>query len=149
RNSRSPEATGTPENDSANASAFRRRRRRYLASLLQWEKENGTIFRFVSSTRGPVVGRHDIRPRVSGRASTSDPSRKYRARMNIETETLDGGILQVKRAGRMDAPGLEEVDREFMEYACSQRSVIVDMHAVGFLASAGIRTLVLVAKAVS
>ncbi len=69
--------------------------------------------------------------------------------MNIETENLDGGILEVKLAGRMDAQGTEEIAPEFLDYACSQRSVIVDMSAVGFLASMGIRTLVLAAKAVS
>ena len=69
--------------------------------------------------------------------------------MKIWTETFDGAILKINLEGRMDAPGVQEIEQEFMDYACSQRSVIVDMHAVGFLASAGIRTLVLVAKAVS
>ena len=36
-----------------------------------------------------------------------------------------------------------------MDYACSQRLVIVDMNAVSFLTSMGIRSLMLVAKAVS
>src|SRR5262245_60032049 len=69
--------------------------------------------------------------------------------MNIETENFDGGILKVKLAGRMDAQGTEEIDAQLIDCACSQRSVIVDMNAVVFLASVGIRTLVLVAKAVS
>jgi anti-anti-sigma factor len=69
--------------------------------------------------------------------------------MNIETENLEGGILRLKLAGRMDAEGTEEIDARFIDYACSQRSVIVDMNAVEFLASMGIRTLVVVAKAVS
>ena len=69
--------------------------------------------------------------------------------MNIETETVDGGILKVTLAGRMDAQGTKDIDLQFMDYACSQRSVIVDMNAVGFLASMGVRTLLLVAKAVS
>lgn len=69
--------------------------------------------------------------------------------MTIETETSDGGICVVKLAGRMDAQGTQEIDLKFMDYACAQRAVIVDMHAVDFLASMGIRTLVMVAKAVS
>jgi len=69
--------------------------------------------------------------------------------MNIETETFDGGIFKVKLAGRMDAHGTEAIDQEFMDHVCSQRSVIVDMNAVEMLASVGIRTLLLVAKAVS
>ena len=73
----------------------------------------------------------------------------YKAHMKIETETFDGGILRVNLAGRMDAKGTEEIEEAFMDYACSQRSVIVDMNAVSFLTSMGIRSLMLVAKAVS
>ncbi len=69
--------------------------------------------------------------------------------MNIETQTLDGGILKVTLAGRMDAQGAGETDSNLMDHACSQRAVIVDMNAVDFVASVGIRTLLLVAKAVS
>ena len=69
--------------------------------------------------------------------------------MKIETETFDGGILKVNLAGRMDAQGTEEIEQVFMDSACTQRSVIVDMNAVSFLTSMGIRTLKLVAKAVS
>ena len=69
--------------------------------------------------------------------------------MKIETETFDGGILKVNLAGRMDAEGTQEIEREFMDFACSHRSVIVDLNAVSFLTSMGIRTLMLAAKAVS
>jgi anti-anti-sigma factor len=69
--------------------------------------------------------------------------------MKIWTETFDGAILKINLEGRMDAPGMQEIEQEFMDYACSQRSVIVDMNAVDFLASMGIRTLILAAKAVS
>jgi anti-sigma B factor antagonist len=69
--------------------------------------------------------------------------------MKIETETFDGGILKVNLVGRMDSKGTEEIEQEFMHHACSQRLVIVDMNAVGFLTSMGIRSLMLVAKAVS
>ena len=71
------------------------------------------------------------------------------ALMNIESETFDGGIIKVNLAGRMDAQGTEEIHQKLMDYACSQRSVIVDMNAVSFLSSMGIRTVLLVAKAVS
>jgi anti-sigma B factor antagonist len=69
--------------------------------------------------------------------------------MNIETENFDGGILKMKLAGRMDAQGTQEIHVQLIDCACSQRSVIVDMSAVDFIASMGIRTLVLAAKAVS
>jgi len=69
--------------------------------------------------------------------------------MKIEMETLDGGIAKVTLAGRMDARGTEEIEQKLMDHAGTQRSVILDMSAVDFLSSAGIRTLVLAAKAVS
>ena len=69
--------------------------------------------------------------------------------MKIETETFEERIIKVSLAGRMDTLGTEEIHQQLMDYACSQRSVIVDMSAVSFLSSMGIRTLILVAKAVS
>ena len=69
--------------------------------------------------------------------------------MKIEMEVLDGGIVKVKLAGRMDAPGTEGIEQKLMDYAGTHRSVILDMNAVDFLTSAGIRTLILAAKAVS
>ena len=69
--------------------------------------------------------------------------------MQIEAETLDGGILKLILAGRMDVQGASEIDIQFASYASRQRSVVVDMSAVDFLASIGIRTLLLTAKAMS
>jgi anti-anti-sigma factor len=69
--------------------------------------------------------------------------------MNIESESLDNGILKISLAGRMDVHGTQEIDLKFNGYTASQRSVIVDMSAVNFLASIGIRTLLLVAKAIT
>ena len=69
--------------------------------------------------------------------------------MKIEMEVLDGGIVKVKLAGRMDAQGTEGIEQKLMDYAGTHRSVILDMNAVDFLTSAGIRTLILAAKAVS
>ena len=70
-------------------------------------------------------------------------------KMNIETESLDSGILKISLAGRMDVQGAQEIDLKFNGYTANQRAVIVDMSAVDFLASIGIRTLLLSAKAVS
>jgi anti-anti-sigma factor len=69
--------------------------------------------------------------------------------MKLETQTFENGTLKISLAGRMDALGTQEIEQEFMDRACSQRSVIVDMKAVGFLTSMGIRTLMLAAKAIS
>ena len=69
--------------------------------------------------------------------------------MKIGSETLDGDILKSNLAGRMDVQGTREIDTIFTGYAASSQSVIVDLGAVDFLASMGIRTLLLVAKAIS
>ena len=69
--------------------------------------------------------------------------------MKLETESLDSGILKISLAGRMDVQGTQEIDLKFNGHTANQRAVIVDMSAVDFLASIGIRTLLLVAKAIS
>jgi anti-anti-sigma factor len=69
--------------------------------------------------------------------------------MRIEAENLDGGILKLNLAGRMDVQGSSEIDVQFTSYAARQRAVVVDMSGVDFLASIGIRTLLLTAKAMS
>lgn len=69
--------------------------------------------------------------------------------MQIESESLDSGILKISLAGRMDVQGTQEIDLKFTGYAARQKAVAVDMSAVSFLASIGIRTLLLAAKAIS
>ena len=69
--------------------------------------------------------------------------------MQIDSETLADGILKIILAGRMDLQGAQEIDVKFSAYAARQRAVVVDMSAVDFLASIGIRTLLLTAKAMA
>jgi anti-anti-sigma factor len=69
--------------------------------------------------------------------------------MNIESESLANGTVMIKLAGRMDVQGTQEIDLKFSGYTAKQRSIIVDMSAVDFLASIGIRSLLLAAKSVS
>ncbi len=69
--------------------------------------------------------------------------------MKIEAESLDGGIQKIVLAGRMDVQGSQEIDLKFTSFTANQTAVIVDMSGVDFLASIGIRTLLLSAKAVS
>lgn len=69
--------------------------------------------------------------------------------MQINTQTLDGGIVQIELEGRMDIQGTQEIDIRFSGHTANQKAVIVDMAGVSFLASIGIRTLLMTAKAVS
>jgi anti-anti-sigma factor len=69
--------------------------------------------------------------------------------MNIEAESLGNDVLKIVLSGRMDVAGAQEIDLKFTGYASSQRAVVVDMSAVNFLASIGIRTLLVTAKTVA
>ncbi len=69
--------------------------------------------------------------------------------MNIEAENLDNGILKLALSGRMDVQGTQEIDLKFTGHTANRKAVIVDLSAVSFLASIGIRTLLLSAKAVT
>ncbi|MEQ1772934.1 MAG: STAS domain-containing protein [Burkholderiales bacterium] len=69
--------------------------------------------------------------------------------MELETEKIDGGVTIVKLRGRMDVRGAQEVDLKFSAVTSANKGAfIVDMSGVDFLASIGIRTLLVSAKAV-
>lgn len=68
--------------------------------------------------------------------------------MHIDAEHLENEILKITLSGRLDVQGTDEIDLRFAGYAARQKAVIVDMSAVTFLASIGIRTLLLSAKAI-
>lgn len=68
--------------------------------------------------------------------------------MELHTEDLADGIKKLALAGRMDWAGVQEIDLPFAAQTAAQRAlVVVDLSLVSFLASIGIRTLVVNAKA--
>ncbi len=67
--------------------------------------------------------------------------------MEIHIEKLDGDITRARLAGRMDYAGATEIDARFIELAGREKFVLVDLSKVSFLASMGIRTLIMAAKA--
>lgn len=67
--------------------------------------------------------------------------------MRMDYEDLPGGVTKIVLNGDMDAKGSMEIDLQFQTIASSRPKVVVDMSGVGFLASIGIRTLLLAAKA--
>lgn len=69
--------------------------------------------------------------------------------MQIDAKLLEGNVRKINLAGRMDVQGSNEIDLKFSSFVANQMAVIVDMSAVEFLSSIGIRTLMLNAKAVS
>lgn len=68
--------------------------------------------------------------------------------MEMQVETLDGGVTKVTLGGRMDIAGAQKVDLQFSVIAGAQRKVVVDLAGVSFLASMGIRTLIMAAKSI-
>ncbi len=69
--------------------------------------------------------------------------------MQIETVELDGGILKITLAGRLDVDGALAIDDQFKEAVAGRSMVVVDLAGVEYLASLGIRTLVSGAKMAS
>lgn len=68
--------------------------------------------------------------------------------MKMNVEPLALGVVKVVLDGRLDITGAGIIDLQFNAIAGSHRGVVVDLTNVSFLASIGIRTLLLGAKAV-
>ena len=69
--------------------------------------------------------------------------------MDIETKVLAGGIAKVGLRGRLDTTGAVLVELPFNKIATEQRKILVDLSSVSFLASYGIRVLLIGAKIVN
>ena len=70
--------------------------------------------------------------------------------MLLEFSELDDGLRLIKLSGRLDIIGTGEIETKFTGYcAVNNGRVLVDMSGVDFLASIGIRLLVLNAKSVA
>ena len=67
--------------------------------------------------------------------------------MDMTVTRADNDIAHVALDGRFDIQGAQEVDSRFVELADSSRAMIVDLSKVSFIASLGVRTLMLSAKA--
>ena len=67
--------------------------------------------------------------------------------MNLEVADLGNGITKVTLSGRLDVEGALKIDDEFNAIAERKKKVLVDLSAVTFIASLGIRTLIMGAKA--
>ena len=68
--------------------------------------------------------------------------------MELTTETLAGDVTMVMLVGKLDIAGAQKIDLHFSVLVGSHRKIIVDLQQVSFLASMGIRTLIMGAKTV-
>ena len=66
--------------------------------------------------------------------------------MKLESEELPDGIVRIILSGKLDLAGAHDIDAPFTAAAAGHRGVIVDLAGVTFLASMGLRALVIGAK---
>ena len=69
--------------------------------------------------------------------------------MDMSVDDLAGGISKVVLRGRFDTTGAVVVELPFNKLITEKRKIIVDLSAVTFLASYGIRVLLVGAKIVN
>jgi anti-sigma B factor antagonist len=68
--------------------------------------------------------------------------------MPIVIEDLEGGITKVVLSGRIDIAGAAQIDMPMSIVGGTRRNVVVDLSEVEFIASLGLRSIVLSGKAV-
>ncbi len=66
--------------------------------------------------------------------------------MEMKFVDLEAGIFKIMLSGRLDIDGALKIDEAFQSAVEGKKHVVVDLSDVSFLASLGIRTLVVGAK---
>lgn len=66
--------------------------------------------------------------------------------MEMRFETRPSGVMLIILAGRLDIQGAARIDLQFAAVTASSKAVVVDLGDVTFLASMGLRSLMLGAK---
>ncbi len=69
--------------------------------------------------------------------------------MKLDVVELDNQIIKVVLSGKLDIAGAQSVENQFNAVTSSQKNVVIDLSGVSFLASMGIRTIVMSAKAIT
>lgn len=69
--------------------------------------------------------------------------------MDIVISEFADGVSKVKLTGKLDITGAEKIDLPLAVAAGKRENLIIDMSGVDFIASIGIRHLVMAAKAVA
>jgi anti-anti-sigma factor len=68
--------------------------------------------------------------------------------MELVIEELPGGIKRARLDGRLDIPGAAKIDLPWNVLVGNNKQVIVDLEKVSFMASMGIRSMILGAKTI-
>jgi anti-sigma B factor antagonist len=69
--------------------------------------------------------------------------------MDMSVVEIEPGITAVTLDGRMDMAGAQQIDLRFSAVAGGTRVMLVDITAVPFLASIGVRTLIMGARTIT
>jgi stage II sporulation protein AA (anti-sigma F factor antagonist) len=69
--------------------------------------------------------------------------------MELVTEIVAPGVTKVNLSGRMDIAGAQSIDLHYNVLVGSERALIIDLSGVEFIASMGLRTLILGARTVA
>ena len=69
--------------------------------------------------------------------------------MEMVVEELPGGITRAALSGRMDIDGALSVEERFKVLSRLRRKLIVDLADLSFMASMGLRTLVMAARSLA
>lgn len=69
--------------------------------------------------------------------------------MKLDVVELENGVTKILLSGRMDIEGASAADMRFNVIAGSKKNVVVDLSDVTFMASLGLRTLVMSAKSLA
>jgi len=68
--------------------------------------------------------------------------------MPMTVEELDNGVTKVVISGRIDIAGAQDIDLPLNVVGGSRRAVVIDLADVSFIASMGLRGLVMCAKSI-
>jgi anti-sigma B factor antagonist len=68
--------------------------------------------------------------------------------MKLSTEEMEGGVTRVVLDGRLDIEGAQTIDLRMNVVAGSAKLLLVDLSAVSFLGSMGLRSLLVPAQVV-
>lgn len=68
--------------------------------------------------------------------------------MPMTVQELENGVTKVAISGRIDIAGAQEIDLPLNVVGGSRRVVVIDLVEVSFIASMGLRGLVMCAKAI-
>lgn len=69
--------------------------------------------------------------------------------MPITIQELDGNVTKVILSGQIDVAGAHEIDMPMSIIAGSRKAVVIDLSAVDFMASMGLRSIVVSAKSIA